>query len=34
MGTGEVRHSAKCATVPSGRHDCDGNERYGVTAQN
>jgi hypothetical protein len=33
-GTGEVRRSAKRATVPSGRHDCDGNERYGLTAQN
>jgi hypothetical protein len=30
-GTGEVRRSAKRATVPS---DCDGNERYSGTAQN
>jgi len=33
-GTGEVRRSAKRATIPSGRRDCDGNERYGLTAQN
>jgi hypothetical protein len=33
-GTGEVRRSVKRATVPIGRHDCDGNERYSGTAQN